>query len=76
MPKKKVLKSQYQKYEIRHNFWRGLFFNYVITEYDDLSDSFLQSFFSQVMQNIEYNSLCYTVGPWLFSILYIAVYKW
>ena len=53
MPKKKKVfksqyqkKSQYQEYEIRHNFWRGLFFNYVITEYDDLSDSFLQSFYS------------------------------
>ena len=29
--KKNVFKSQYQEYEIRQNFWKGIFLNFVIT---------------------------------------------
>ena len=28
----------------------------------------------KLLENIEYNSLCYTVGPYCLSILYIVVY--
>ena len=35
--------------------------------------SFSNSFHYKLLQDTEYNSMCYTVGPYWFSILYIAV---
>ena len=36
--------------------------------------SFLECFHDRLLQDFEYSSLCYTVGPCWLSILYIVVY--